>query len=369
MSGQNGSISTKLNIKLIANIGEFDNNSGFGVERYAYNLYLHLSHQHQINLGRSEINPLFNIKTASNLFLGALKFSYLKCNSDILHFLTHIPFTNNKKFRISSGKNVTIATAHEFGIIVDSVAREIAYKEFVPNLLSFKKYLNFKLWQKIILGALQADFLLPNSTQTMNEALKLGYPKNRIFLVNLGIEDAFLKPSIRKENKNFILGYLGGLRKRKNVSFAIDAMRYVNDTKIKFEIFGKGEEYLNLKKNANAVKNINFKGFAPNQKIISIYDSFDAFVFPSLYEGFGLPILEAQSRGLPVIIYKKGKIPKEVRKYCFEAESPEHMAQIIKNIKENGYNGKLQKKATEYARSFTWGKTAKETLEVYKKVL
>jgi len=94
-----------------------------------------------------------------------------------------------------------------------------------------------------------------------------------------------------------------------------------------------------------------------------------AIVFPSLYEGFGQPILEAQSRGLPVIIYKYGKIPKEVRRYCFEAESPEHMAQIIENLKENGYNEKEQKKAMEYARSFTWEKTAKETLEVYKKVL
>ncbi|MEM3265162.1 MAG: group 1 glycosyl transferase, partial [Thermoplasmata archaeon] len=76
-----------------------------------------------------------------------------------------------------------------------------------------------------------------------------------------------------------------------------------------------------------------------------------------------------QARGLPVIIYKYGKIPKEVRKYCFEAESPEHMAQIIEELKENGYNEKLRKKATEYARSFTWEKCAKETLEIYKKIL
>jgi len=63
------------------------------------------------------------------------------------------------------------------------------------------------------------------------------------------------------------------------------------------------------------------------------------------------------------------KIPKEVRKYCFEAESPEHMAQIIEELKENGYNEKERKKAMEYARSFTWGRTAKKKLEVYKKVL
>jgi len=56
---------------------------------------------------------------------------------------------------------------------------------------------------------------------------------------------------------------------------------------------------------------IKFIGFAPEEKIVDIYDSFDVFVFPILYEGFGMPIIEAQSRGLPVIIYKYGKIPKK----------------------------------------------------------
>jgi len=92
-------------------------------------------------------------------------------------------------------------------------------------------------------------------------------------------------------------------------------------------------------------------GFAPEEKIVEIYDSFDVFVFQSLYEGLSYPILEAQSRGLPVIIYKYGKIPKEVRKYCFEAESPEHMAQIIEELKENGYSEKKRKEAINYARS------------------
>ena len=92
-------------------------------------------------------------------------------------------------------------------------------------------------------------------------------------------------------------------------------------------------------------------------------------MFPSYYEGFGLEILEAQARGLPVIIYKHAKIPNEIKRYCFEAESPEHMAQIIEELKENGYNEKQRKKAMEYARSFTWEKTAKETLEVYNKIL
>ena len=104
---------------------------------------------------------------------------------------------------------------------------------------------------------------------------------------------------------------------------------------------------------------IKFIGFAPEEKIIEIYVSFDVFVFSSLYEDLCIPIIEAQSRGLPVIIYKHAKIPNEIRRFCLEAESPEHMTQIIEQLKANGYNEKERKKAMDYARSFAWKKNCK----------
>jgi len=85
---------------------------------------------------------------------------------------------------------------------------------------------------------------------------------------------------------------------------------------------------------------IKFMDFATEEKIVDIYDSFDVLYPPAYIRVFGPSILEAQPRGLLVVIYKYGKIPKEVRKYCFEAESLEHMAQIIEQLKENGYSGK-----------------------------
>ncbi|MGC8648898.1 MAG: glycosyltransferase, partial [Candidatus Micrarchaeia archaeon] len=215
------------------------------------------------------------------------------------------------------------------------------------------------------------DYIIAVSTQTKEEAIKLGFDKKDIFVVNLGIDKRFLKNKLKRErNKaNFVVGYLGAMRKRKNLEFAIKAFNLISDPKIKFDIWGKKEyEYEHLT-SVSKNKNINFKGFAPEDKIVYIYDSFDAFVFPSFHEGFGMPILEAQARGLPVIIYKNAMIPKEVRKYCIEAESPEHMAQIIENLKKNGYDEKLRKEAMEYARNFTWDDTIKKIVDVYKDVL
>ena len=156
--------------------------------------------------------------------------------------------------------------------------------------------------------------------------------------------------------------------KHKNVIFILQTAKILKQKlNYKFIIYGTGVDkgiLLKFKENNN-LNNVELKGYLKEENKINTYNNFDIFIFPSLYEGFGFPILEAQSHGLPVIIYKYGKIPKEVRKYCFEAESPEHMAQIIENLKENGYNEKLKKKATEYAGSFTWERCAKKTLEVY----
>jgi len=146
----------------------------------------------------------------------------------------------------------------------------------------------------------------------------------------------------------------------------LQAAELIKDKNIKFNIYGDKEYwYENFDKYAPA--NVKFMGFAPEEKIVEIYDSFDVFVFPSLYEGFGLPILEAQARGLPVIIYKYGKIPKEVRKYCFEAESPEHMAQIIEHLRANCYNGKRKKGGNGVCKRLHLGNNSNEKLEVYKK--
>ena len=160
--------------------------------------------------------------------------------------------------------------------------------------------------------------------------------------------------------------------KHKNVIFLLKAAEILKSkAEYKFVIYGTGiDKNMLLKfKQDHSLDNVEFNGYLKEDSKLKAYDSFDVFAFPSLYEGLGYPILEAQSRGLPVIIYKYGKIPKEVRKYCFEAESTGHMVHIIENLKENGYNEKLRKKSTTYARSFKWERCARETLWVYQRML
>ena len=345
-----------MRIGLLGVEGHFSKDSGFGIERYMYELYHSMKaiKNRDFSVSKVELKklPIIGSGLSFDLISRYRDFSEF----DILHNIMPLKFSKPKALR----KNILITTAHDF--------QPILYPEF---MFESKPRFKDKLWFELVIkpgleSTLESDYISANSTQTREEAIKLGFNKSRIFVINHGIDKRFMQPIKAKTNKDkFIVGYIGAMRKRKNLGFEIKAANTIKNKNIIFDIWGKKEfeyEYLaSISKN----KNINFNGFAPEKNLINIYDSFDAFIFPSYHEGEGLPILEAQARGLPVIIYKYGKIPKEVRKYCFEAESPEHMAQIIKDIKENGYNEKLRKKATEYARSFTWEKTAKETLEVY----
>jgi len=352
-----------MKVALIGLEGQFDaidlSKTGTrSVDKIVSELYngLRNLHKKELVLDKIEFKRIKAIGPAFSIMLQSLFKNFE--GYDILHNPDFRPF-----FPMRRGKAKIITTPYGLEFLFDPTR-------------DFDRSLRGRLRSAIVLPlALYSlrisDYMIAISSLVKENAIKWGYDKDRIFLVNLSIGKEFITKEIKekKARNKFIVGYLGTFRLRKNTSEAIKAFMLLKGNDYSFELWGKRSfEYENLVKQAANDNRIVFKGPAPSEKIVEIYDSFDVFVFPTHYEGFGKPILEAQARGLPVIIYKYGKIPKEVRKYCFEAESPEHMAQIIEQLKENGYNEKERKKAMEYARSFTLEKTAKKTLEVYKKI-
>ena len=330
--------------------GVLKKSGGDGQRRLVYELYKNFK-ESKVSIDLDEINGNILTLILHNMFKRFVMY-------DIIfnpYFLPIIPLNKrNTKF-----------------IIIITDLQPIVYPKLDDSYNTISSILfNVILKFGISLQIKMADKIISISTQTTKE-IKDIYGK-RACTINLGVDNRFLeenKAKLKKESKNFIVGYIGSFAKRKNINFAIKCMQACkcNDTILK--IYGKKNfEYKKVINLLKSTGNANYMGVAPENKLVQIYDSFDVFVFPSLYEGFGLPILEAQSRGLPVIIYKYGKIPKEVRKYCFEAESPEHMAQIIEDLKENGYNEKLRKKATNYARSFTWVRFYENVFGVLQKI-
>ena len=112
--------------------------------------------------------------------------------------------------------------------------------------------------------------------------------------------------------------------------------------------------------------------FVSDQEMPAFYNGAEMLLFPSLYEGFGLPILEAMACGIPVITSNVSSMPEVGGEAAFyvNPESVEGIARAVSEIMGNrGRREEMVKKGLEQVKKFTWEKAAKQTLEVYRQVL
>jgi glycosyltransferase involved in cell wall biosynthesis len=129
------------------------------------------------------------------------------------------------------------------------------------------------------------------------------------------------------------------------------------------------ERFLEKVKKLKAKDYVNFVGFVPDEELVAIYQQAEAFIFPSLIEGFGLPGLEAMACGLPVLasdipvfreIYRDGVI-------YFDPLSSDDLAEKIKKIIEDRKLRKnLKLKARKLVYLYSWEKMAKKTIKIYR---
>jgi len=113
-------------------------------------------------------------------------------------------------------------------------------------------------------------------------------------------------------------------------------------------------------------------GYIPEKDIMPMLQNADIFVLPSLYEGFGLPVLEAQQAGVPVLCSNAGSIPEVGGSGAlyFDPNSAENIAELIlRCLNDKMLCSRLIKEGAENLRKYSWEKTAKETLQVYQSVL
>ncbi len=110
-------------------------------------------------------------------------------------------------------------------------------------------------------------------------------------------------------------------------------------------------------------------GFISDQELVNYLASAQAFVYPSLYEGFGLPILEAFYQGTPVACSNTSSLPEVAGKAAvyFDPLNEEEMTNAILETQKN--KSKLVKLGTEQLTKFSWKKCAQETVDVYKTLI
>lgn len=183
-----------------------------------------------------------------------------------------------------------------------------------------------------------------------------------------------------KEEKNlpkqFFL-FVGTLEPRKNIEAILKAhATLIDPQKKKHEnphlvvIGARGWQFSKIFQLLNELgtgEYVVFKGYTPEKELNNYYNSAIALVFPSLYEGFGLPALEAMQSACPVITSNKGSLPEVVGEAALMVD-PENMQDLAKAM-EKIYDDKVLKleligKGLEQSEKFSWQKSAKEMLKL-----
>lgn len=247
------------------------------------------------------------------------------------------------------------------------------------------------MWQMQKFSLKKANVIITDSNSSKKDILRyMGINENKIKVVYLAAGEHFRKLETgnwemeikkRYELPNRFLLYVGDVTPNKNLPRLLDA---VKESKIPIVMVGKSLTIEDYDKNnlwnhdlnrinelAKENKNIIRLGFISNEDLVMIYNLATVFVMPSLYEGFGLPILEAMACGCPVITSKEGSLEEVSGSAAFytDAYNAEAIKEGIKKVFSNeDLRKELSKKGLENVKRFSWKKTASDTLEVYRQV-
>lgn len=298
-------------------------------------------------------------------------------NADIVHYPYFDPFFLTFPFRFVKP---TIVTVHDL--------IPIAYPDHFPR--GIRGELKWQL-QKRIAGGARA--IIANSKSTKNDVVRLlGYPEDRVYVTYLAPREIF--SSVRKEemliktkkkynlNNKFIL-YVGDVNWNKNILNLLLSIDKIDKKYSNFQIVLVGGAFvrttlpetraidttiqeLNLK---NRVKKL---GFISDDELACLYSLADVFVYPSIVEGFGLPVLEAMASGCPVVTSDAASL-KEIAGPAIVV-NPRFTDSIAHGIQDAltltpAKKARMKKEEESWSSGFTWKRVARETIRVYEKVL
>jgi glycosyltransferase involved in cell wall biosynthesis len=188
-----------------------------------------------------------------------------------------------------------------------------------------------------------------------------------------GAYSAEEKENIRKKYtlpEKFLL-YIGTLQPRKNIPVAIETLKNLD---IKLVLAGNRKAhnfdpkiYETIEKN-NLQKSVIFPGWIDEEDKPALLQMAACFVFPSLYEGFGIPVIEAMAAGTPVVcsdIPVLREISSDAALFGDPKNSKDFAEKINSVFSDENLQRELIEKGTEIAQNFTWQKTAEKTLAIY----
>jgi len=197
--------------------------------------------------------------------------------------------------------------------------------------------------------------LKPEKVVVTYPGVKMDKSKRKTNLKKYGVKGDFLL-------------YVGTLQPRKNLNKLIEAFSRLGGQDLKLVIVGKKgwlyKEIFGKVKELGLTKKVIFTGYVPYEELSAFYQQAQCFVLVSLYEGFGLPVLEAMHYGCPVVASNVSSLPEVVGQAGILVD-PNNIEDIARGIKKAIQNREeLVQKGYKQVKKFSWDKCAKETLKV-----
>ena len=245
-------------------------------------------------------------------------------------------------------------------------------------------------------GLIRADKIIAVSGATSRDLQNvLNIPKDRIRVIYNAPDPIFMQSSVSEDqhqrrlleeryqvNYPYLL-YAGTIRAQKNVPRLVEAFAVLRDDLASHPVYKNlrlviiGDELSKYPQVRRAVIQskmeslVRFLGFVPVETLRAFYKNAAAFVFPSLYEGFGLPPLEAMACGTPVVTSNSSSLPEVVGEAAIIV-NPENVFDIARGMRDVLLDEVLRRRCVrlglQQLRRFSWKQTAEEVVETYRQV-
>src|SRR5271168_3570064 len=363
----------------------------FGVGTYTRNVVRALGRMDRANeyflIGSpqkvAEIDPLPpNFQTIALLDDGTTAKGYLECRAILKRLncdLVHIPHLFWMPRTLPCPYKMTV---HD---VLEHMYR-------AHDRSSMRRSLHFHLTRRVLRGAAR---ILAVSKYTKSEIEKLfGIPGSRIEVVYNAIDERFLRGHASDTDRQVLaerylvtypfLLYAGRISPHKNLVRIIEAFSALKTElekeqafpDLKLIIIGddvSGNPDLRRTVIRSGVQNdVRFLGFVPIEVLRTFYDAAKIFVFPSLYEGFGLPPLEAMAHGTPVVTSNVSSLPEVVGNAAVLVH-PENVFEIMRALHrvlmEQPLREKMKERSYRQVKKFSWEKSVRRIMDVYQEVL
>jgi len=246
--------------------------------------------------------------------------------------------------------------------------------DLIPIKMSKYHSFKYKLFFYFTLQTLRkARFIVTDSVNTSNDFKKLAIAKNIKVIypgVNMSQRSQIDTPFSRY--KPYIL-YIGGFAPYKNVLILLEAYsNLVKELPHRLIIAGWGtekqlREIIQLIKSLHLEQKVVNLSWVAEEELSWLYSNCECFIFPSLYEGFGLPVLEAMSCGAPVICSNTSSLTElggDAVLYCNPLSVTDITQKIFRLLSDYRLREELKTKGLERIKFFSWNKTAENILQI-----